>query len=40
MRTIFAPNKLDIKKNEKSFFCAGSIELNTAEDWQAELIDK
>lgn len=40
MRVIFAPNKLDIKKSEKSVFLAGSIELGKAEPFQQELTDK
>lgn len=40
MRIIYAPEKLDLKEDEVTVFCAGSIEMNKAEDWQSELADK
>lgn len=40
MRTIFAPNTLTVKEEEKTCFLAGSIEGNKAEFWQDELTDR
>jgi hypothetical protein len=37
MKIIKAPNKYDLKKNEKSIFLAGSIEMGKAELWQHQL---
>ncbi len=38
MPTIYPPSKIQLSKNQKSIFLAGSIDMGNAIDWQQEII--
>ncbi len=38
MPTFYPPQKIQLSKNQKSIFLAGSIDMGNAIDWQQEII--